>query len=123
MDQIDRLAGPHHGGVEILGALAGKDLTPDEMTALNAYARAVGLAFQVVDDVLDAPADSATLGKTAGKDAEQGKPTYVSLLGLERAQAYARELLVQALAALDAAALPDTRALAALAQMVVNRSH
>ena len=47
----------------------------------------------------------------------------MSLLGLERAQAYARELLVQALAALDAAALPDTRALAALAQMVVNRSH
>ena len=95
----------------------------NDLQALADYGAALGLAFQVVDDILDVTQDSATLGKTAGKDAEQGKPTYVSLLGLERAQAYARELLVQALAALDAAALPDTRALAALAQMVVNRSH
>jgi farnesyl diphosphate synthase len=54
------------------------------------YGRALGLAFQVVDDILDVTADSATLGKTAGKDAAQDKPTYVSLLGLERAGAYAR---------------------------------
>ena len=106
----------------LMGAHCG-NAAPAALQALADFGAALGLAFQVVDDILDVTQDSATLGKTAGKDAEQGKPTYVSLLGLERAQAYARELLVQALAALDAAALPDTRALAALAQMVVNRSH
>ena len=106
----------------LMGAHCG-NAAPTALQALADYGAALGLAFQVVDDILDVTQDSATLGKTAGKDAEQGKPTYVSLLGLERAQAYARELLVQAMAALDAAALPDTRALAALAQMVVNRSH
>ena len=106
----------------LMGAHCGNS-APAALQALADYGAALGLAFQVVDDILDVTQDSATLGKTAGKDAEQGKPTYVSLLGLERAQAYAQELLGQALAALDAAALPDTRALAALAQMVVNRSH
>jgi farnesyl diphosphate synthase len=59
---------------------------------LDQYAKCVGLAFQVVDDVLDAEASTATLGKTAGKDAAQGKPTYVSLLGVPRAKALAQEL-------------------------------
>jgi farnesyl diphosphate synthase len=90
---------------------------------LQGYGSALGLAFQVVDDILDVTADSATLGKTAGKDAAQDKPTYVSLLGLERSRAHAQELLVQALAALDASGLPDTRALRALADMVVNRNN
>ncbi len=89
--------------------------------ALNDYGSAMGLAFQVVDDILDVTADSATLGKTAGKDAAQDKPTYVSLLGLERSREHAQELLAQALVALQASALADTRALAALADMVVNR--
>ncbi|MGC3987276.1 MAG: polyprenyl synthetase family protein [Pseudorhodoferax sp.] len=89
---------------------------------LSAYGAALGLAFQVVDDILDVTADSATLGKTAGKDAAQDKPTYVSVLGLARSQAYAQELLGQALAALDGAGMADTRALRALADMVVNRS-
>jgi farnesyl diphosphate synthase len=93
------------------------------LAGLSTYGAAVGLAFQVVDDILDVTADSATLGKTAGKDAAQDKPTYVSLLGLERAQAHARELLAEAHAALSASGLPDTRALAALADMVVRRSH
>jgi len=93
------------------------------LAGLSTYGAAVGLAFQVVDDILDVTADSATLGKTAGKDAAQDKPTYVSLLGLERAQAHARELLAEAHAALAASGLPDTRALAALADMVVSRSH
>ena len=91
--------------------------------ALSDYGAALGLAFQVVDDILDVVADSATLGKTAGKDAAADKPTYVSLLGLERAQAHAQELLQDAHAALAASGLPDTRALAALADMVVRRSH
>jgi farnesyl diphosphate synthase len=90
--------------------------------ALAAYGAAVGLAFQVVDDILDVTADSATLGKTAGKDAAHDKPTYVSLLGLAPSQAYAQALLAQALAALDKSGLPNTDALRALANMVVNRS-
>jgi farnesyl diphosphate synthase len=91
--------------------------------ALQAYGGAVGLAFQVVDDVLDVTADSATLGKTAGKDAHHNKPTYVSVLGLERSRAYARELLQEALHALQASGLPDTRARHALALMVVDRDN
>jgi farnesyl diphosphate synthase len=92
-------------------------------SALAAYGEAVGLAFQVVDDILDVTADSATLGKTAGKDAAQDKPTYVALLGLERSTAFAQELLAQALAALERTGLRDTRALHALAIMVVNRDN
>lgn len=76
----------------LLGALAGKALTNHETTALDAYSSAIGLAFQVVDDVLDATADSATLGKTAGKDAADNKPTYVSILGLEQSRALAEKL-------------------------------
>ncbi|MBK9442062.1 MAG: polyprenyl synthetase family protein [Comamonadaceae bacterium] len=93
------------------------------LAALQAYGNILGLAFQVVDDILDVTADSATLGKTAGKDADHDKPTYVSLMGLARANAYAQELLVQAQAALVRSELTDTRALRALAVMVVNRSH
>ncbi|TYQ03613.1 UNVERIFIED_ORG: farnesyl diphosphate synthase [Zoogloea ramigera] len=84
----------------LLGALAGKDLDAAAMAALDQYARAIGLAFQVVDDVLDATADSATLGKTAGKDAADNKPTYVSILGLEPSRALAETLRLDAHAAL-----------------------
>lgn len=76
----------------LLGALSGKALTAHETAALDAYSHAIGLAFQVVDDVLDATADSATLGKTAGKDAADNKPTYVSILGLEQSRALAEKL-------------------------------
>jgi len=84
----------------LLGALAGRELSSQELEALKDYARAIGLAFQVVDDVLDATADSATLGKTAGKDAAANKPTYVSILGLEPSKALAEQLRQQAHAAL-----------------------
>jgi len=80
----------------LLGALAGADLAPQQSEALAAYSRAIGLAFQVVDDVLDATEDSATLGKTAGKDAAANKPTYVSILGLEPSRALAEKLRQQA---------------------------
>jgi len=70
------------------------------LAKLDHYAKAIGLAFQVVDDVLDAEADTATLGKTAGKDAEHDKPTYVTLLGVAEARAMAAELHASALAAL-----------------------
>ena len=76
----------------LLGAMSGKILNPQETAALGHYAGAIGLAFQVVDDVLDATADSATLGKTAGKDAAANKPTYVSLLGLEASKMLAEKL-------------------------------
>ena len=76
----------------MLGALSGKTLLAAEISALQAYAAAIGLAFQVVDDILDATADSQTLGKTAGKDAANNKPTYVSLLGLDASLALAQKL-------------------------------
>lgn len=91
--------------------------------ALARYAQALGVAFQVVDDVLDVVADAATLGKTPGKDAANDKPTFVSLMGLDGARRYADDLLQQALKALDDSGLPDVRALSALAHMVVSRSH
>ena len=72
-----------------------------QLAALDAYAAAVGLAFQVQDDILDVVADTATLGKQQGADIARNKPTYVALLGLEGARAMARELHLQALAALE----------------------
>jgi farnesyl diphosphate synthase len=98
------------------------DLPPVALAALEAYGAAIGLAFQVVDDILDVTSDSATLGKTAGKDANQDKPTYVSVLGLERSRKYAQELLEQALTALTQSGLSHTRALVGLANMVVRRT-
>lgn len=91
------------------------------MQALAVYGEALGLAFQVVDDILDATADSATLGKTAGKDALQDKPTYVSIMGLEASRSYVTALFEQALQALDSVALPHDDGLRALAHMVVHR--
>ena len=105
----------------LLGALAGRDLTPLEVEALNAYSAAIGLAFQVVDDVLDATADSATLGKTAGKDAACDKPTFVSLMGLEPAQACADRLLDEAHEDLRNSGLAHTETLHALADWVGRR--
>jgi farnesyl diphosphate synthase len=83
-----------------LGALCGNALDDAAMSRLDHYAKCVGLAFQVVDDVLDTDASTATLGKTAGKDAASNKPTYVSLLGLARARELAGELRADAHAAL-----------------------
>jgi len=107
-------------GSVMMGAACG-GLEGPAREALSRFGAALGLAFQVVDDILDVTADSATLGKTAGKDAAQDKPTYVSLLGLERSRRYAQDLLAQALDALGGCGLEDTRALDALARMVVNR--
>ncbi|WP_172217950.1 polyprenyl synthetase family protein [Caenimonas soli] len=109
-------------GSVMMGAACG-DATAAQLAALRVYGSAMGLAFQVIDDILDVTADSATLGKTAGKDAAQDKPTYVSLLGLERSRTYAQQLLAQALQALASSSLRDTQALQALAMMVVNRDN
>ena len=104
----------------LLGALSGKMLEEAESAALDAYSSAIGLAFQVVDDVLDATADSATLGKTAGKDAADNKPTYVSILGLEQSRELAEKLRNDAHAAL----IPfgeKARRLRELADLIVQR--
>ncbi len=85
----------------LLGAACGKGLSQKELSLLDRYAKAVGLAFQVVDDVLDYDANTTTLGKTAGKDQKQGKPTYVSAMGLAPARALSQELRGQAHAALE----------------------
>jgi farnesyl diphosphate synthase len=105
----------------VMGAACGSASVP-QLIALNDYGAAIGLAFQVVDDILDVIADSATLGKTAGKDADNDKPTYVSLMGLERARSYAHTLYAQAIQALQVSGLPNTQALHALADQVVQRS-
>jgi len=84
----------------LLGAASAKIPDATVEAALLRYSRAIGLAFQVVDDVLDATADTATLGKTAGKDQADGKPTFVSMLGLDASRRFALELREQAHAAL-----------------------
>lgn len=91
------------------------------LEGLAQYGLAVGLAFQVVDDILDVTADEAALGKTAGKDAAQNKPTYVALMGLEASEIYANDLLQHALAALDGCGLADAAALRELAIRLVQR--
>lgn len=105
-----------------MGAACGSEPV-DAMTAvaLDDYAAAMGLAFQVVDDVLDATADTQTLGKTAGKDAANDKPTYVTLLGLAAAKALAEALRQQAHSALARLTAPTQR-LGELADLIVLRS-
>ena len=121
LEQMHRLkTGALLQAAVMLGATAGKDLQANESAALAAYAKAVGLAFQVVDDILDATADSATLGKTAGKDAANNKPTYVSILGLPESLALAEKLRQDAHEAL----LPfghGARRLRELADLIVQR--
>jgi farnesyl diphosphate synthase len=86
----------------MLGACCGSRLTEDQLMSLDHFAKCIGLAFQVVDDILDAEATTATLGKTAGKDAENNKPTYVSILGGSRARELAEELRRGAYQSLEA---------------------
>lgn len=103
-----------------LGALCGPTQDTDTLARLDQFSKRIGLLFQVVDDILDCEADTATLGKTAGKDAQNDKPTYVTLLGLEEARRFAAELEADAMAALSPL---DARAdmLHALASYIVRR--
>ena len=105
-----------------LGGLSCPQITDDQLARLDAYAAKLGLAFQVIDDVLDCEADTATLGKTAGKDANNNKPTYVKLMGLQAARKYAEQLVREAVAELT---VFDERAqyLRQLAEYVVARNH
>jgi geranylgeranyl pyrophosphate synthase len=102
-----------------LGALTTPEAPPAHLKALEAYGEALGLLFQVTDDLLDATGDTATLGKTAGADAALGKATYVSILGLAGAEARADRLLEAGLEALSP--LPQGDRLAAALHWVRNR--
>lgn len=106
----------------IAGALCA-GVSMQALNKLQIFGSALGLAFQVIDDILDVTADSAILGKTAGKDASTDKPTYVSLMGLDAAKHKADVLLVQANQALLDSDLQNSDALVAIALKVVNRSY
>lgn len=106
----------------VMGAVAAQ-ASAETTQALLSYGQALGVAFQVVDDILDVTADTAVLGKTAGKDADNHKPTYVSLLGLQAAQQEATRLAAQAQQALSHSGLTDTQALQSLADWVLQRKH
>ena len=100
------------------GAIAA-GATPDEMTALECYGEHLGLAFQIVDDLLDVEGTDAALGKTAGKDAAGGKPTYPAIYGIDESRRLARECVDRAVAALDGARL--SAGLAGIARVVLER--
>ena len=105
-----------------MGALAGESLTSEQLERLDRFGKVLGLLFQVVDDILDCTASTDTLGKTAGKDAASDKPTYVSLMGLAAARAFADDLLAQAqelITPLDA----RSARLKAIALEIVQRTH
>jgi farnesyl diphosphate synthase len=104
----------------VIGANCGEPLDAAEAAHLDRYAKCVGLAFQVVDDVLDCDGNTATLGKTAGKDVMQGKATYVSAMGLSRARELAEDLRKQAHTALEGFGARAAR-LAQLADFIVLR--
>ncbi|MFY8086605.1 MAG: polyprenyl synthetase family protein, partial [Rubrivivax sp.] len=106
----------------LMGASTGK-VSDNAWAALAEYGSAIGLAFQVVDDILDVTQPSETLGKTAGKDEDCNKPTYVSVLGLDAARVYAHRLRDDALASLRRSGLSDTVWLAVLADKVVEREN
>lgn len=103
-DELERMHRMKTGALieaaTLLGAYCADHLDKEKQQALQRYAHQIGLAFQVVDDILDTVADTATLGKTAGKDIEQNKPTYVSLMGLTQAQVFAKQLIEDACSAI-----------------------
>ena len=104
----------------LLGAHCGKSLPQPDLDRLDRYAKCVGLAFQVVDDILDEEGDAATLGKTAGKDKAQSKPTYTSLMGLADAKRFSEELLADSLEALSTFG-PGASRLREIADFIVHR--
>ncbi|MDZ4099699.1 MAG: farnesyl diphosphate synthase [Methylophilaceae bacterium] len=105
----------------LLGAYCAEDVEPEKIKAIDHYAQSIGLAFQVVDDILDSEADTATLGKTAGKDAESNKPTYVTILGLSRAKSHAKELYDTAIGHVSSYG-SDAQRLVQLADFITHRS-
>jgi farnesyl diphosphate synthase len=119
-DMHRRKTGALLKGSVLMGAACG-DVDQNAWSALSDYGDAVGLAFQVVDDILDVTQESEILGKTAGKDLHNNKPTYVSVLGLDAARLHAYELRDKALDALQRTGLADTSRLHVLADKIVDR--
>lgn len=114
----------------LMGLYAGRTMPPAALLGLIIqYADAIGLAFQVIDDILDVTADTKVLGKTAGKDAAEDKPTYVSLLGLEQSRAMAQNEINKALEALEQIEQLSeeyqgkTQRLAEIARYILSRDH
>lgn len=127
LDQLEQIH-RHKTGALIrsavrLGAFTAGDAGREALPLLDRYAEAIGLAFQVQDDILDVVGDTAVIGKRQGADQQLGKSTYPSLLGLENARAKARDLYQEALDALEllAAHSYNTRALQALASFIIER--
>ncbi|HEY8084274.1 MAG TPA: farnesyl diphosphate synthase [Methylophilaceae bacterium] len=110
----------------LLGAWCSNRRDAAALSALDHYAKHIGLAFQVVDDILDSEADTATLGKTSGKDKDANKPTYVTILGVTRARKLAAELhenAIAPLAGLDKAGLNNSLRLIQIADYIMQRSY
>jgi farnesyl diphosphate synthase len=104
----------------LMGAYCGDELSEGDFASLDRYAKCIGLAFQVVDDILDEEGDATTLGKTAGKDKADGKPTYTSIMGLAPAKVFAEEMLADSLTALAPFGARAQR-LRSLAEFIVRR--
>ena len=120
---LDEMHGRKTGALIVASAVAGAVMSGadvPETDAIRRFAAEVGLAFQIVDDILDVEGASADLGKTAGKDAAAGKPTYPALYGLDESRALAARCVDRALSALDAAGLDGQ--LPSLARWVVGRT-
>ncbi len=126
---IDELRAIHNGktsalimaAVRLGGMTAG--CTQEQLAALTAYGRSLGLAFQVIDDILDITSSPDVLGKTIGKDAQEQKATYPALIGLDRARAEARELTASARAALDVFSDKRREVLLALSDYLLKRDY
>ncbi len=108
-------------GSVLLGAIV-TGATSETRRALETYGSAIGLAFQIVDDILDVTVDTEGLGKTAGKDAEENKPTYVSIMGLEESRDFARKLYEVAIEAIKPLGDSAVR-LKELADFIIHRSY
>lgn len=105
-----------------MGALCTKNISVQELKILDHYAKCIGLAFQIKDDILDIESDTAVLGKTQGADLAKNKPTYPSLIGLTQSKKMAKDLLEQSLSSLNKLKLQSSR-LVELAHFIVERNH
>jgi farnesyl diphosphate synthase len=105
-----------------MGAYCGRVMSDDEVQKIDHYGKCIGLAFQVVDDILDCESNTEKLGKTAGKDKDANKPTYVSLMGLQPAKQFAEELLADAVESVSVFGHRAQR-LRDCAEFIVRRDH
>jgi farnesyl diphosphate synthase len=122
LEQITTLQHGKTGALIEWSATAGARMADADLTALSTYAKALGLAFQIADDILDVEGDAATVGKATGKDANAGKATFVSLLGLDEAKRRAKQLVESASDALSIYG-DDAKVLRDAATFVVTRKN